>query len=46
MTHSTPKEVLSNFTEKIQPKALTLETIRQIAYAYRGQSSTDALVLN
>ena len=46
MTHFTPEDVLSNITEKIQPKALTLETIRQFAYAYRGESSAKALVLN
>ena len=46
MTHFTPDDVLSNFTEKIQPKALTLEIIRQIAHAYHGESKTDKLVLN
>ena len=46
MTHFTPEDVLSNITEKFQPKALTLETIRQIAYAYQGASSTTSLVLN
>jgi hypothetical protein len=46
MTHFTPEDVLSNIAEKFQPKALTLETIRQFAYAYVGQSSTSQLVLN
>ena len=46
MTYFTPEDVLSNITEKFQPRALTLEAIRQFAYAYVGQSSTSKLVLN
>lgn len=46
MTHFTPEDVLSSITEKFQPQALTLEAIRQFAYAYTGASSSPSLVLN
>lgn len=46
MKHFTREDVLSNISEKFQPRALTLEIVRQIAYAYPAASASQALILN
>ena len=45
MKHFTPEDVLSNISEKFQPRAMTLEIIRQIAYAYPVNNS-QSIALN
>lgn len=45
MKHFTPEDMLSSISEKFQPRALTLEVIRQIAHSYPAGTS-QSLVLN